>query len=58
MTTTMIWSPEEVPLRELVRFLNDSLSGYDHNVQKKAELVSYNLVGGIVGQELTKHSPL
>ncbi len=54
----MIWSPEEVPLRELVRYLNDSLSGYDLNVQKKAELVSYNLVRGVVGQELTKHSPL
>jgi len=33
------WLPEQEPLRQLISFLNDSLSGRDFNVQRKAELV-------------------
>lgn len=34
------WLPEEEPLRQLISFLHDSLSGRDLNVQRKAEMVS------------------
>ncbi|KAI1916419.1 hypothetical protein LOZ61_001075 [Ophidiomyces ophidiicola] len=33
----MEWHPEEEPLRQLARFLNDSLNAYDHVAQKHAE---------------------
>ncbi|EER26886.1 hypothetical protein D8B26_005558 [Coccidioides posadasii str. Silveira] len=33
----MAWQPEEEPLRQLAGFLNDSLNGFDHAVQKHAE---------------------
>jgi len=36
------WLPEQEPLRQLITFLHDSLSGRDLNVQRKAELVSLN----------------
>lgn len=40
MSATSNWRPEEAPLRQLLGFLNDSLSGRDLNVQRKAEMVS------------------
>jgi len=32
--------PQEAPLRQLISYLVDSLSGLDRNVQRNAEMVS------------------
>jgi hypothetical protein len=34
------WQPEEQPLKQLVSFLKDSLSGYDRAAQRHADQVS------------------
>jgi transportin-1 len=36
----MAWQPQEEPLRQLSGYLKDSLSGYNKNAQKQAEIVS------------------
>lgn len=36
------WQPQEQPLRHLIQYLNDSLSG-NANAQKQAEVVSVHL---------------
>ena len=38
--TASQWQPEREQLQQLAQYLNDSLSGRDQNVRKKAELVS------------------
>jgi len=35
----MAWQPETEPLRQLVGYLKDALSGHDQNAQKYATLV-------------------
>ena len=35
----MAWQPQEEPLRQLSGYLRDSLSGYNKNAQKQAEIV-------------------
>jgi len=40
MSTTSAWRPQEAPLRQLISYLVDSLSGLDRNVQRNAEMVS------------------
>ncbi|KAG0646964.1 Importin subunit beta-2 [Hyphodiscus hymeniophilus] len=39
MTATMVWQPQEEPLRQLSSCLKDSLSGYNKNAQKQAEIM-------------------
>lgn len=37
----MDWSPQDEPLRQLIFCLRDSLNGFDRNLQKQAEQVSF-----------------
>lgn len=39
MAATVTWRPEQEPLQQLVQYLNDSLTGCNENIRKKAEII-------------------
>jgi len=56
MASTSAWLPQEAPLRQLISYLVDSLSGLDRNVQRNAEMVSRGEGYTDVQQKLIKYT--
>jgi len=57
MASTSAWRPQEAPLRQLISYLVDSLSGLDRNVQRNAEMVSQREGYTESQQKLIKYMP-
>jgi len=56
MASTSAWLPQEAPLRQLISYLVDSLSGLDRNVQRNAEMVSKREEYTDLRQKLIKYT--
>jgi len=48
----MAWHPETEPLKQLVAYLRDALSGHDQHAQKHATLVRFRIIQSPAGTNM------